>query len=270
MIEHLLQPLVCERFLTDTRYREGHLRVVNALPERRVMGLHSPEIKAVAKQLSREGGEVVMYDGTHRFCANGAEVISAFEAVPSESLCYEETVIWGYLINLEKCSLDERLAMLGRYVPVLDNWAVCDSYCAHAKWMARADKAALWAFLEQWFDSEREFEVRFAVVVAMCYFLGDEWLDKVFERINSLDFDRIKSKYQSVKGKPKVAQQSTVQGAEPYYVRMGVAWLLATALAKFPDATRAFIRSSNLPADVVKLYIRKARESFRTRTEEAL
>ena len=270
MIDYLLQPLVCERFLTDARYREGHLRVVNALPERRVMGLHSPEIKAVAKRLSRDGGEVVMPDGTRRFCANGSEVIRAFEVVPSECLCYEETVIWGYLINLEKCSLEERLAMLGRYVPVLDNWEVCDSDCAHAKWMARADKEALWAFLEHWFDSESEFEVRFAVVVAMCYFLNEEWPDKVFERINRLDFGRIKSKYKSVKGKPKVAQQGTVQGAEPYYVRMGVAWLLATALAKFPDKTRAFARSSNLPADVIKLYIRKARESFRTRTVEAV
>ena len=270
MIDHLLQPLICERFLTDVRYREGHLRVVNALPERRVMGLHSPEIKAAAKQLSREGGEVVMPDGTHQFCANGAEVIRAFEAVPSESLCYEETVIWGFLINLEKRSLDERLAMLERYVPVLDNWAVCDSYCAHAKWMARADKATLWAFLQRWFDSEREFEVRFAVVGSMCYFLNEGWLNKVFERINRLDFWHIKSKYKTVKGKPKVAQQGTVQGTEPYYVRMGVAWLLATALAKFPDATRAFVRPSNLPADVVKLYIRKARESFRTRTVEAV
>ena len=157
MIEYLLQPLICERFLNDARYREGHLRVVNALPERRVMGLHSPEIKAVAKQLSREGGEVVMPDGTHLICANGAEVIRAFEEVPSASLCYEETVIWGYLINLEKCSLDERLAMLGRYVPVLDNWAVCDSYCAHAKWIVRADKEAMWTFLQPWFRSEREF-----------------------------------------------------------------------------------------------------------------
>ena len=270
MINHLLQPLVCERFLTDARYREGHLRVVNALPERRVVGLHSPEIKQVAKQLSREGGEIIMPDGALRICANGAEVIRAFEAASSECLCYEETVIWGYLINLAKCSLDERLAMLSRYVPVLDNWAVCDSYCAHAKWMVRADKAVLWAFLERWFDSEREFEVRFAVVVAMCYFLNEEWLDKVFERINGLDFGRIKSKYKTAKGKPKKAQQGTVQGAEPYYVRMGVAWLLATALAKFPDQTRAFVRSSNLPADVIKLYIRKARESLRTRTVEAL
>ena len=270
MISYLLQPLVCERFLTDARYREGHLRVVNALPERRVLGLHSPEMKQVAKLLSREGGEIVMLDGSTRKCTNGAEVIRAFEVVSSESLCYEETVIWGFLINLEKCSLDERLAMLGRYVPVLDNWAVCDSYCAHAKWMARADKEALWAFLERWFDSEREFEVRFAVVVAMCYLLNEEWLDKVFERINGLDFGRIKSKYKTVKGKPKVAQQGTVQGAEPYYVRMGVAWLLATALAKFPDQTRAFVRSSNLPEDVVKLYIRKARESLCTRNIIAL
>ena len=270
MINRLLQPLVCARFLTDARYREGHLRVVNALPERRVLGLHSPEIKQVAKLLSREGGKAVMPDGTHRICANGAEVIRAFEAVPSESLCYEETVIWGYLINLEKCSLDERLAMLLRYVPVLDNWAVCDSYCAHAKWMARADKATLWAFLERWFRSEREFEVRFAVVVAMCYFLNEDWLGRVFARLNSLNFGHIKSKYKTVKGKPKAAQQGTVQGAEPYYVRMGVAWLLATALAKFPDQTRAFVRSSNLPEDVVKLYIRKTRESLRTRTVKTL
>ena len=270
MINHLLQPLICERFLKDARYREGHLRVVNALPERRVVGLHSPEIKLLAKQLSRNGGEIVMPNGTRRICANGAEVIRAFEAVSSDSLCYEETVIWGYLINLEKCSLDERLAMLGRYVPVLDNWAVCDSYCAYAKWIASADKVVLWAFLECWFDPESEFEVRFAVVVAMCYFLGEEWLDKVFERINGLDFGRIKSKYKTAKGKPKVAQQGAVQGAEPYYVRMGVAWLLATALAKFPDATRTFVRSSNLPADVIKLYIRKAHESLRTRTVEAV
>ena len=74
MIEDLLHPFVCEHFLTDARYREGHLRVVNALPERRVVGLHSPEIKQVAKRLSRDGGEVIMPDGTRRICAGGADM----------------------------------------------------------------------------------------------------------------------------------------------------------------------------------------------------
>ena len=270
MIEHLLEPLVCERFRCDARYRDGHLRVVNALPARRVLGIHSPEMKHVAKQLSRNGCEISLSGGVCKVCADGAGVIRCFESVRGEILCYEETVVWGFLINLEKCSLAERLAMLEKYVPVLDNWAVCDSYCAHAKWMASADKEVLWESLQRWFGSAREFEVRFAVVVAMTYFLNDEWLGRVFARIDKIDFGSIRSDYLAVKGKPKVAQQGVVQGAEPYYVRMGVAWLLATALAKYPCRTRNFVRLSCLPGDVIKLYVRKARESFRTRYVDAV
>ena len=269
MIEHLLQPLVCERFKNDTHYRVGHLRVVNALPHRLVLGLHSPEMKQVSKQISRSGCDIVMHNGSHKTCCTGTEVIRSFESAPS-SLCYEETVIWGFLINLEKCTLEERMAMLERFVPVLDNWAVCDSYCANAKWMARTDKDALWAFLQRYFHSEREFEVRFAIVAAMTYLLKDEWLERIFTQLDGLDFTRIVSKYTAIKGKPKTAQQGTTPGAAPYYVRMGVAWLLATALAKFPERTRAYARSSHLPDDVIGLYVRKARESLVTRNAAAL
>ena len=270
MIEHILQPLVCERFRNDARYRDGHLRVINALPCRRVLGLHTPDMKQTAKQLSRKGGEIALPDGSRKAIANGREAIRCFESTASNTLCYEETVIWGFLINLEKCTLEERLAMLEHYVPVLDNWAVCDSYCANAKWMARADKEMLWMFLKRYFRSGHEFEVRFAIVSTMTYFLNDEWLVRVFEQLERIDFGSITSKYMSEKGKPKTAQQGTVQGAEPYYVRMGVAWLLATALAKFPTQAREFARTTRLPADVIKLYTRKARESLRTRTVEPL
>lgn len=270
MIQHLLQPLVCGRFVSDARYRDGHLRVVNALPARHVMGLHSPDMKQLAKRLSREGCDAVMPDGTRRACANGAELLRCFGAVPAGTLCYEETVIWGFLINNEKCTLEERFALLAEYIPVLDNWAVCDSFCAHAKWMARADRHLLWAFLQQWFDSRREFEVRFAIVASMTYLLHEEWLDELFRRIDAISLGSIESEYATVKGKPLCAQQGTVQGAAPYYVRMGVAWLLATALAKFPSRTREYAGSCSLPADVVKLYVRKARESFRTRNIVAM
>lgn len=255
MIEDILAPLVSERFLSDGHYREGHLRVVNALPCRRVMGLHTPEMKLVAKTLSKE---------------DGAESIARFEQAAHDALTYEETVIWGFLINLQKCPLEQRFSMLEHYIPVLDNWAVCDAFCANAKWMQRADKEKLWNFLLRWFASKREFEVRFAIVASMCYFIDDEWLKLLFKQINSLDFSIIESLYKSVKGRPEKPQMGTVQGASPYYVRMGVAWLLATALAKFPDATRAYVHSSSLPDDVIRLYVRKARESFRTRYVSAL
>ena len=256
MIEDVLQPLASERFMQDARYREGHLRVINALPYRRVLGVHIPDMKKAASELFKQGGS--------------AEIIRRFEQQPSASLAYEETVVWGFLINLQKADLEEHFEMVARYVPTMDNWAVCDTFCCNAKWMQKADKERLWRFLQPYFDSGHEFEVRFAVIASMCYLLEDEWLDRVFGRVNALDFGRIKSEYKSVKGKPKTVQEGSVQGAAPYYVRMGVAWLLATALAKFPDRTRCYARHSNLPADVIKMYVRKARESFRTRTTDAL
>ncbi len=265
MIEELLHPLVCGRFKTDPHYREGHLRIINALPGRLVLGLHAPEMKQIAKQISKHGCQVALPTGGYKICKDGRQVISCFEAVPEKSLCYEETVIWGFLINLQKSPLERSFEMLSHYVPVLDNWAVCDSFCAHAKWMKRADKELLWSFLQQWFNSENEFEVRFAVVASMCCFLEEEWLDRLFEIIDNLDFEKIRSRYITCSRKPEQPQQGTVQGAEPYYVRMGVAWLLATALAKFPDRTCSFASTSNLPEDVLGLYVRKARESFRTR-----
>ena len=270
MITHILEPMVCERFSNEERYREGHLRVINALPNRKVLGLHIPDLKRLAKQIATQGCVVRMPNGTEKRCTDGRGVIQAFEIVSNGCLCYEETLIWGFLINLQKCTLQERLLYLERYVPVLDNWAVCDTYCANAKWMQRADKDVLWLSLQRWFNSQREFEVRFAVIVAMTYFLDEEYLDKVFECLNHIHFNNIKSAYTTEKGKPKHVQQGTVHGVEPYYVRMSVAWLLATALAKFPNQTRAFVRGATLPADVIKLYIRKARESFRTKEVNAL
>ena len=49
MIEERLTPLVCERFLHEEKYRQGHIRIINALPGRRILGLHLPEMKQVAK-----------------------------------------------------------------------------------------------------------------------------------------------------------------------------------------------------------------------------
>ena len=270
MITDILKPYINKRFSNDTHYREGHLRVINALPCREVLGLHIPDMKKIAKQISKFGCDIIKHDGTQHCCNNGAEVIHCFEIEPTESLCYEETLIWGFLINAERTPLHKRLKMLAAYIPILDNWAVCDSFCSDAKWIKEADKETLWAFMQQWFDSQREFEVRFAIVASMCYFTDEEWLPRVFQKIDGIDFEAIKSEYRTVKGKPQTAQEGTVQGTAPYYVRMGVAWLLATALAKYPEKTKEYIRTSRLPQDVIKLYIRKARESFKTRNVEAI
>ncbi len=249
MIKDILTPLISDKFLNDTRYREGHLRILNALPGRKVLGLHSPDMKEVAKKLTRDNGE---------------EFIAAFENTDPSELCYEEMTVWGLMINFLKCPLERKFEMLEKYVPLMDNWAVCDSYVSHAKWMKKVPADRLLVWIDKWFRSRREFEVRFAVVVSMSYLL-DRKLNEVFSRLNALNFSSIVSDYRYSRSKPAGIQSGSVLGPEPYYVRMGVAWLLATALAKHPNETRTYIRQSSLPPDILKLYARKAHESFRTR-----
>lgn len=144
-------------------------------------------------------------------------------------------------------------------------------------------------FLDNLWDSDREFEVRFAVIMSMSYLMDEIYLPEVFRKINAIDFSRINSDFQppapsSVPPASVVSsvlpgkgccgilsyglsggRAGTAIGQPPYYVRMGVAWFLATALAKYPEMTRKFVRNCTLPEDVMKLYIRKSRESFRTR-----
>ena len=251
MIEHLLTPLISTRFLEDEHYRNGHLRVINPLNDTIILGIHIPELKKLANELSKR--------------ANATELISAFEEEFARgALCFEEKILWGLMINSIKLSEQEKLALLRAFVPAMDNWAVCDTICCNIKWIK--GKVALWEYLQPYFDSDKEFEVRFAVVMSMIFFLDTESFQKVTARLDSIDFSRIQSEFLSPK-EAKVAEQvrGLAKGERPYYVRMAVAWLLATALAKLPDQTRAYVNVCNLPEDVIRLYKRKARESFRTR-----
>ena len=251
MIEHLLTPLISKRFLEDEHYRNGHLRVINALEGTRIMGVHIPQLKNLAKELSRRSDAVTLLN-------------SFVHELHVGSLYFEEKIIWGLLINAIKATEQQKYSFLRTFVPAMDNWAVCDTICCNIKWIK--DKEALWEYLQPYFDSDKEFEVRFAIVMSMIFFLDTESFQKVTERLDSIDFSKIQSEFLSPK-EAKVAEQvrGVAKGERPYYVRMAVAWLLATALANLPEQTRAYVNACNLPEDVIRLYKRKVRESFRTR-----
>lgn len=352
MIEEILRPLVCERFLNDARYREGHIRIINALPGVRIMGLHIPDMKKLARGLAGREDALEIIAGFEREaerglsrreeCGDGTNKITGTWEQP---LYYEEKLVWGLMLNSLKVSASERFRLLEAFVPHIDNWAVCDTFCCSAKWVGvsgktmrdtsccpakwvdvpekteascllrpevmvkssaqktlpfwKCSREELWDFLQPYFGSDREFEVRFAVIMSMCCLLDREWIAEIFAKFDALDFNGIHSEYISAKqakamkerpaygpddasgvyrtdcGQDGISglchpdchrlQKGIALGEPPYYVRMGVAWFLATALAKFPDETREYVAVSRLPEDVIKLYVRKARESFRTR-----
>lgn len=251
MIEDILRPLVPERFLSDDRYRRGHIRVINPLPGTSVLGLHLPDMRKAAASLSAS--------------SRAESLIAEFEAAPDKSLLYEEYMVWGIMLNLMKLPADARLERFRRFIPHIDNWAVCDSIASGASWATNDDST--WSFIRPYFQSDKEFEVRFALILYMARMMNEENLPDIFNVMQKLDLTGIRSEYRQGKTdrNSDCLCQGLAAGRPPYYVRMAMAWLMATALARYPDRTRKLLSSSSFPDDVLKLYVRKARESFRTR-----
>lgn len=247
-----LKARICPRFLTEEKYRKGHIAILNALSETIILGVHIPDIKALAKDIQKRGeADEVLNDLEQR--AKGALRHDA-----ADVMCVEEKLLWGILAGSLK-DVSQRIERMRAFVPYIANWAECDTFCSGAKFKAK-DRDLLWNFIAPYYGSRREFEVRFGVIMGMCNFLDDEYLSPVFQSIKQICYEDIHTEYTSMK-------------VQPYYVKMGVAWCLATALAKYPEQTREFVnfeRGKALPEDVVKLYVRKARESFRTKNVSAL
>ena len=250
-LKNRLQELVCPRFISDSRYREGHLRIINALEGTRILGIHIPELKALSSAFRREGKAEAALEYFER------QSLSSARADAADRLCYEEKLLWGLLLGRLRGPLEDIFTRVASFVPYIANWAECDTFCCNAKWKFSDGGEALWKFILPYLRSRREFEVRFAVVTAMIRFLDAQHIDRTFGEIAKIRYDDISSPYPGMK-------------IRPYYVKMAVAWLLATALATNPEKTRAFVGGTCLPEDVVKLYVRKARESFRTRDVRAI
>lgn len=231
--EEKFLPKVCDRFLNDEHYREGHIHILACRPGTEVIGLHKPEMQEFAM-------EIVRRDDWH-------EIIKDWEEFCPIS--HEERSIWGLCIDYAKCSLKERLEMMDKFVEVIDNWAICDTFCCNSDWV-RKNKKEVWEHIEKYLCSEAEFTRRVGIIMMLRHYLSEDYIDATFKRLT----------------------QMHLHEGEPYYIRMGVAWLLATALAKSEEKTRAFVSSpsSRIPDDIKKLYIRKARESLITKNVKAV
>lgn len=252
MIEHLLTPYISERYASDGRYRRGHIRIINPLPGTRILGLHIPDMKKTAVSLAKSPEAI--------------EIIDSFEQAPDRSLYYEEYMVWGMMLCRMKLDYSGRTERMRKFIPHIDNWAVCDSICSFSSW-ARPDSRT-WEFIFPYFSSKKEFEVRFALILYMARMMEESNLEKALRLMENIDLDTIRSEY--TRGKVRADNPDLcpglVAGEPPYYVRMGMAWLLATALARYPDTLRSLLAHTRLPEDILRLYVRKARESFRTRT----
>jgi len=147
---------------------------------------------------------------------------------------HDENVFHSLLITYIK-DYDVYLEEIERFLPYIDNWAVCDMYSPKA---VKKHEADLIKHVQCWMASSHSYTCRYGMGMLM-----GNYLDEYFKP-EYLDFP------------------STVRSDE-YYVNMMTAWLFATALAKQWEAAIPYIENEKLDRWTHNKAIQKSCESFR-------
>lgn len=150
---------------------------------------------------------------------------------------YEHEMLKGLVIGYARDDFEVILKYADEFVPRIHDWAVNDVFCSSFK-IAQKNCEKTWQWLSGYAAAEEEFSQRVVAVMLMSHFLTDEYIDRVLECMNRLKFDG-------------------------YYTKMGVAWCVATAYAKYPRQTQEFLENNELDDWTFNKSIQKMLESFR-------
>lgn len=154
---------------------------------------------------------------------------------------FDENLLHGLLINQEK-SFHTTLALLEPFLDFVDNWAVCDQIKPRS---FTKNRALLFPHILNWIDSGEQYRVRFGVLMLLTHFLDEDFTPEHLVLMENLDTSQ-------------------------YYVHMVVVWYVATALAKQPDVTLAWLEKNTLDSKTHNKAIQKAIESRRVTEENKL
>ena len=153
--------------------------------------------------------------------------------------CFEMETLYAYVLGYAKDDIDVLLKYLKDFIPKIHDWSVNDSLCQSFK-IARKYHKETYELLMSYKDSKKEYEVRVVAIMLMSQFINDEYVDRVLDVLNGLYTDS-------------------------YYSRMGVAWAVATVMAKYPDKCLSYMNSPDNRLDdwTYKKAIQKMKESYR-------
>ena len=155
---------------------------------------------------------------------------------------FEQQFLQAAVLGYAKDDIETLLSYADRLVPKIRDWAVCDGFCQTFS-VARKNRERVWKWLLPYAKTEGEFSQRVVAVLLMSHFLTDEYIRPALDMMNCLKSGK-------------------------YYTKMGVAWCVATAYAKYPEETYAFLLDNELDAWTYNKSIQKMTESFRVSAED--
>ena len=200
--------------LADEKYKQFSSSLLPSV--KNIIGVRLPELRKIAKEISKNN--------------------NVKDYIDNCSVTYfEEIMLKGMVIAYAKFTPEERLKYIKNFVPLIDNWSVCDSFCSSLKF-TKQNLDTVWEFLQPYFYSKNEFEIRFAVVMCLNYYIEEKYLNSIFDIFNNIHTDK-------------------------YYAQMAVAWAVSICYIKYPVLTEAFLLNNTLDNFIYNKSLQKIIES---------
>ena len=168
----------------DLGYREFNSKLIPNIDKETMIGVRIPDIRKIEKSLNIEEKEKFLLELPHKY--------------------FEENMLHGIIISNMK-DYDKVILNLEKFLPYVDNWAVCD--IISPKIFKKNREKAIVNILS-WIKSDHTYICRFGIGMIMQLYLEDEYFKKSY-----LDI---------------IAKIRTKE----YYINMMRAWTFQAALAK--------------------------------------
>ena len=141
--------------LSDSKYKEFHSGLCPNTDN--ILGVRVPVLRNYAKELSKK-----------------YKIEELLKNIDNEY--YEEILLQGMLIGLSKeKNVETILEYVKEFIPKIDNWAICDVFCAGLK-ITKKYKETMWDFIKPYLNSDKEFEIRFGIVIILDYYIEEKYL----------------------------------------------------------------------------------------------
>lgn len=184
--------------IQDLKYKEFHGSLCPDMDN--IIGVRIPKLREYAKELYKS---------------------NKLEDIKIGDKYYEELVIQGMLIGFQtKAPIEEAIKQVKEFVPKINSWAVCDAFCAGLK-ITKKYQTEMFKIIKEYLKSKQEYEVRFAIVMLLDYYINDQYIDQVLQILNNIKLDK-------------------------YYVQMANAWAISICLIRYYNKTLEFLKTTKI------------------------
>ncbi|MBP8969085.1 MAG: DNA alkylation repair protein [Lachnospiraceae bacterium] len=138
--------------LQDLKYRDMQVKIIPNLEPSSIIGVRTPELKAMAKEILKSGDyKDFLNDLPHKY--------------------FEENQLHAFILSGMK-DADECFEELEKFLPYVDNWATCDQMSPK---IFKKHKDELLKRVKVWIASGEPYTIRFGVGMLMEHFLDDDY-----------------------------------------------------------------------------------------------